>query len=250
VTDFPIRLRGISLAFHGRPVLRGVDLQVARGEIFALLGASGSGKTVLLKVALGLLRPDAGEAWLCGAPVHAATAEQLGRTWQHVGVLFQGGALFDSLSVSENLELPLRERTPLDRAARGSRIRETLSLLGLSGTEGLLPGELSGGMRKRAAFARALVLRPEVLLVDEPTAGLDPFSTRAVSAELLLARDAFGSTVLAITHDLSTAFHVADRMGLLHDGRLVGDLPPAEFSRLPHPAVQRFLRTWHAQHPA
>jgi phospholipid/cholesterol/gamma-HCH transport system ATP-binding protein len=226
-----------------------VDLEVARGDIFVLLGASGSGKTVLLKVALGLLRPDAGEAWLCGMPVHAATPGQLVRTWQHVGVLFQGGALFDSATVYENLELPLRERTGLSAAARGERIRETLALLGLAGTEPLLPGELSGGMRKRAAFARAVVLRPEVLLVDEPTAGLDPLSTRAVSSELLLARDAFGATVLAITHDLATAFHVADRIGLLHEGRLLGDLPPAEFSHLPHPAVQRFLRTWHAQHP-
>ena len=101
----------------------------------------------------------------------------------------------------------------------------------------------------RTAFARAVVLRPEVLLVDEPTAGLDPFSTRAVSSELLLARDAFGATVLAITHDLATAFHVADRMALLHEGRLVGDLPPAQFAHLPHPAVQRFLRTWRVQHP-
>ena len=250
MTDWPILLRGVTKAFHGQPVLCGVDLRVARRDIFALLGASGSGKTVLLKVALGLLRPDSGEAWLCGQPVHAATADQLGRTWQHVGVLFQGGALFDSASVYENLEFPLRERTGLGRQARRARILETLALLGLSGTEAVLPGELSGGMRKRAAFARALVLRPEVLLVDEPTAGLDPFSTRAVSAELRLARDAFGSTVLAITHDLATAFHVADRMGLLHEGRLLGDLPPAEFSRMAHPAVQRFLRTWHALHPA
>jgi len=250
VTDAPIRLRGITKAFHGQRVLAGLDLQVARDDIFARLGVSGSGKTVLLKVALGLLRPDAGEAWLCGTPVHAATPAQQARTWQHVGVLCQGGALFDSLSVYGNLELPLRERTPLGRDARRARIEETLALLGLAGTEAVLPGELSGGMRKRAALARALVLRPEVLLLDEPTAGLDPFSTRAVSAELLLARDAFGSTVLAITHELATAFHVADRMGLLHDGRLLGDLPPAAFSRMAHPAVQRFLRTWHAQHPA
>jgi len=249
VTDAPIRLRGVVKGFHGQEVLRGVDLEVARGAIFVLLGASGSGKTVLLKVALGLLRPDAGEAWLCGMPVHAASPGQLGQTWRHVGVLFQGGALFDSASVYENLELPLRERTALSPAERGARIRETLSLVGLSGTEALLPGELSGGMRKRTAFARAVVLRPEVLLVDEPTAGLDPFSTRAVSSELLLARDAFGATVLAITHDLATAFHVADRMALLHEGRLVGDLPPAQFAHLPHPAVQRFLRTWRAQHP-
>ena len=249
MTDAPILMRGVEKGFHGTPVLRGVDLQVARGAIAVLLGASGSGKTVLLKVALGLLRPDAGEAWLCGTPVHAATPEELGRTWQHVGVLFQGGALFDSASVYENLELPLRERTALSRAERRARIGETLGLLGLSGTEALLPGELSGGMRKRTAFARAVVLRPEVLLVDEPTAGLDPFSTRAVSSELLLARDAFGATVLAITHDLPTAFHVADRLALLHEGRVLGDLPPAEFARLAHPAVQRFLRTWRAQHP-
>ena len=109
MTDAPILMRGVEKGFHGTPVLRGVDLQVARGAIAVLLGASGSGKTVLLKVALGLLRPDAGEAWLCGTPVHAATPEELGSTWQHVGVLFQGGALFDSASVYENLELPLRE---------------------------------------------------------------------------------------------------------------------------------------------
>lgn len=248
--EFPVRLVGVRKAFGPVEVLRGVDLQVAAGTCTVLLGSSGSGKTVLLKIAAGLLQPDAGEAWLCGEPLHRLGSEARADVWRRVGILFQGGALFDSRSVRENLEFPLSERTRLTREQRQARIRETLGLLGLAGTEGRLPGELSGGMRKRVAFARAWVMRPEVLLVDEPTAGLDPFSTRAVASELLLARQRFHATVLAITHDLNTAFRIADRLALLHDGRLLGDLPPDAFARLPHPAVQRFLRTWLQHHPA
>jgi phospholipid/cholesterol/gamma-HCH transport system ATP-binding protein len=248
--EFPVRLRGVRKAFGAQQVLRGVDLQVEAGTCTVLLGPSGCGKTVLLKIAAGLLPPDAGEAWLCGEPLHRLGREALADVWRRVGILFQGGALFDSLSVRENLELPLRERTRLSNAERQARIRETLGLLGLAGTEGRLPGELSGGMRKRVAFARAWVMRPDVLLVDEPTAGLDPFSTRAVASELLLARQQFHVTVLAITHDLNTAFRIADRLALLEEGRLLGDLPPHAFARLPHPAVQAFLRTWLQHHPA
>lgn len=242
-----IQLEGVSKAFGDLQVLDDLDLAVPRGSSFVLLGGSGSGKTVLLKIVAGLLRADRGEVKVLGHDLNAMTHEQLAEIWRRIGILFQAGALFDSVSVFENLSLPLHERTSLNKREIAERIHEALELLDLRGCEELTPGELSGGMRKRVAFARAIVLRPELLLFDEPTAGLDPLTTQNVAEEIELAKKELGSTVLAITHDLTTAFRVADRIGLLHQGRIVGASAPAEFERNPHPAIREFLHTWHEQ---
>ncbi len=231
-------------SFDGNAVLRGVDLAVPERTTFVVLGLSGSGKTVLMKHFIGLLKPDRGTVRIEGENLSTLGPEDWERVRRKFGVLFQGGALFDSLTVSQNLELPLREQLNVRGEAAEARIRETLALVDLGGTEDKYPAELSGGMRKRVAFARAVIHRPKILFYDEPTAGLDPFTTEYVTEAILTGKEKLGTTALIITHDLPTAFHVADRMALLHEGRLIETGTPTEFRESRHPAVRAFLHDW------
>lgn len=240
-----IEVRGLCKRFGDVEVLNDLSLDVFEGETFVLLGASGSGKTVLMKCLEGLLRPDAGTVRVDGHDVSGGKHKELDATHRILGVAFQAGALFDSLSVFDNVAFPLREaQRNHDEHEVKVRVMETLTLLGLDDAASKLPGELSGGMKKRVAFARAMVLRPRVLLADEPTAGLDPLTTVAVDDAIVAAQKALGATAFIITHDLPTAFRIADRIGLLHDGRIIEAAPPKVFQASSHPAVKAFLREW------
>jgi len=231
-------------AFGGREVLAGVDLTVARGTTTVILGGSGSGKSVLMRHVIGLLRPDAGEVRVEGEEITCLTGAALGRVRRRFGMVFQNAALFDSLTVGENVAFPLREHLTLDEAEVCRRVAQKLALVGLEGIEARMPAELSGGMRKRVALARAVVLDPAIVLYDEPTTGLDPISTDGVDELILEARRALGVTSLVISHDIGSAFKVADRIAFLSEGRIVEEGPPAALRASTQPRVEAFLRTW------
>jgi phospholipid/cholesterol/gamma-HCH transport system ATP-binding protein len=239
-----IELRGVRKSFAGRVVLDGVDLMVPRGTTTVILGGSGSGKSVLMRHVIGLLRPDAGEVRVDGEDIVPLAGPALDRVRRRFGMVFQNAALFDSLTVGENVAFPLREHLKLDDAEVRRRVAHKLALVGLSGIESRLPAELSGGMRKRVALARAVILDPAIVLYDEPTTGLDPVSTDGVDELILTARRELGVTSLVISHDIGSAFKVADRIAFLSEGRIAEEGTPAELRRSTHPSVEAFLRTW------
>ena len=210
-------------AFGSHQVLSGVTFAVTRGSTLAVLGGSGTGKSVLLKHFVGLVRPDVGAVWALNQRVDLLRGRELDAVRLRVGYLFQGGALFDSLTVAENLDFVLRRHTEQSRAERSERIADAIAQVSLPHTANQYPAELSGGQRKRIALARAIILEPEVLLCDEPTTGLDPASVRTVSNLILKLCSERGITTLAITHDLLCADMIADRAVFLYKGRLLAE---------------------------
>jgi phospholipid/cholesterol/gamma-HCH transport system ATP-binding protein len=221
VSDVPyIRCRGLQKKFRDKAVLRGLDLDVRRGETLVILGGSGSGKSVLLKHMNGLLSPDAGVIEVDGVSLGDLDEQALSPIRRNVAMLFQQGALFDSLTVGENIAYPLREHHLLPMAEMPARIAEALSMVDLAKTEPLMPAELSGGMRKRAALARALVLEPKAVLYDEPTTGLDPVVAAKINHVIRDLQERLGLTSVVVTHDLGSAFFVADRIAFLYEGRI------------------------------
>ena len=218
-----LSLRGVTVGFGGPPVLDGADFSVQAGEAVVVLGPSGGGKSVLLKTLVGLLRPEAGEVWACGERVDDRPESELTALRRRVSYCFQNGALFDSMSVGDNLAYPLREHRSAGEEEIAERVSEALERVGLGGKAEVMPAELSGGMRKRAALARAVITRPEVILYDEPTAGLDPITARQINAlmnELKAAPGAAPITTLTVTHDIESALHVGQRVALLETGKI------------------------------
>ncbi len=213
-----VSLRGVCKAFGAKRVLCGLDLEVRRGETVVVLGGSGSGKSVLLKHLNGLLRPDEGEVVVLGCNVALLGESELVPLRRQVSYIFQQGALFDSLSVAENVAFPLREHRALDGGELRERVAALLADVGLEGTEELLPAELSGGMRKRVALARGLALAPEVILYDEPTAGLDPVTGVAITALIKEVSRRGGATSLVVTHDIAVARELGGSVAFLRDG--------------------------------
>lgn len=240
-TDGYIRCERIVKRFRDREVLRGVTLAIRRSETLVVMGGSGCGKSVLLKHLNGLLQPDDGNVVVDGTPIRGLGERALIPIRRKVGMLFQMGALFDSLSVGENVAYPLREHALLPRDEIPGRVRECLAMVGLPGTERVMPAELSGGMRKRAALARALALEPEALLYDEPTTGLDPVVAAKINHLIRDLQQRLGLTSVVVTHDLGSAFFVADRMAFLHEGRIhfLGTPDEARASR--DPILYEFL---------
>ena len=237
-----IELSHVSTRFGEHVVHADVDLQVRRGEIFAIVGGSGSGKSTLLREIILLQRPDSGSIRVLGHDLRSLDEEQAQALRRRLGVMFQRGGLFGSLNVRENVGLPLREHTVLDDSLIDEIAAWKIALAGLVPETGTLyPSELSGGMLKRAALARALALDPELLFLDEPTAGLDPISAGGVDELVLTLRDLFGLTIVMITHDLDLLWQVADRVAVLGEGRVQGIGSMAELSRLEHPAVRLFF---------
>jgi phospholipid/cholesterol/gamma-HCH transport system ATP-binding protein len=230
--------------FGGREVLKGIDLTVPKGTTTVILGGSGSGKSVLMKHMIGLLKPDSGEVRIDGEDIARASGRELDRVRRKFGMVFQNSALFDSMTVGENVAFPLREhlRLPEDEIAR--RVAEKLALVGLPGVEPRLPNELSGGMRKRVGLARAVILDPEIVLYDEPTTGLDPITTDNVDDMILDAKRALGVTSVVISHDIGSAFKIADQLAFLYEGVIVACGPPGQVRTSEHPRVREFLRTW------
>ncbi len=243
VADPIIRLRGIVKSFGDLQVLRGIDLDVVDGESLILIGGSGTGKSVLLKHLIGLLRPDEGTVEVDGQLLEEMSTRKLTRFRRRFGMSFQEGALFDSMTVGENVAFPLHRLSDLSKREIRRRVRECLDLVQLSeGTEEKLPSELSGGMRRRVGFARAVALEPRILLFDEPTTGLDPVTTAVIDQVIVELTTRSDSTSVTITHDMTSAFRIADRIGMLHRGEIIALAPPEEFRELDDPRVQQFLR--------
>ena len=236
-----IRCRGLEKSFGTKPVLRGLTLDVLAGETLVVLGGSGSGKSVLLKHMNGLLRPDAGTVEVDGTSLGTLDEDGLVPIRRNVAMLFQQGALFDSLTVGENIAYPLIEHRMMPPVEMPERIRTALAMVGLERTEHLLPAELSGGMRKRAALARALVLEPRALLYDEPTTGLDPVVGAKINHLIRDLQKGLGVTSVVVTHDLASAFFVADRIAFLHEGRIRFTGAPDEARASQDPFLHEFL---------
>jgi phospholipid/cholesterol/gamma-HCH transport system ATP-binding protein len=232
-----VRVRGLRKSFDGHEVLKGLDFDVQRGEIFVIMGPSGSGKTVLLKHLIGLEEPDAGEILIEGQPIQSPEVMSKYR----MAMVFQSGALLNSLTVGENVGLYLSEHRlkPPEEIAR--IVAENLEMVGLKNTEGMMPSELSGGMKKRVAIARALVSEPQLILYDEPTSELDPLSAVVIAEEIVHLKDRIGVTSLVVSHDRDLAFGVADRIAVINEGRILTIGTPDEVKRYPDPLVQQFL---------
>ena len=241
-----IRIDGLWKAFGEKEVLRGITMEVEEGTTFVVLGASGSGKTVLLKHVIGLLKPDRGTVHVDGIAISALTGRELNEARRVFGMVFQGAALFDSMTVFDNVAFPVRERErriPHDELV--ARVVESLRVVDLGeDVLDLWPSQLSGGMRKRVSLARALVANPKIVLYDEPTTGLDPITTNSVDSMIDQAKKRRGVTSMVISHDIASAFRVADRLAVLYDGRIAAQGTPEEVRRSDDPYVQRFLSLW------
>jgi phospholipid/cholesterol/gamma-HCH transport system ATP-binding protein len=241
-----IQVHDLWKAFGENQVLKGITLAIPPGQTYVVLGGSGSGKTVLMKHVIGLLKPDRGTVSVNGVEISALDGKALTEARQVFGMVFQGAALFDSMTVFENVAFPLRERggqLPAEEVRR--RCLEKLQVVDLGEAElDRFPAELSGGMRKRVALARALVSDPKVVLYDEPTTGLDPITTDYVDGMILAAKQKLGITSMVISHDVASAFKVADRLAVLYDGHLAAEGTPAEVKASRDPYVQRYLSTW------
>jgi phospholipid/cholesterol/gamma-HCH transport system ATP-binding protein len=243
VTTAPplVEIENVWKSFERNRVLRGVSLNLTKGTTLAVMGGSGQGKTVLLRIASGLIRPDAGGVSLFGTRIDRMSEESMLGLRRRTGFVFQGAALFDSLSVFENVAYPLREHSRMSLGQITDRVHEFLSLVGLPDTDDLLPAELSGGMRKRVGIARALVMEPEVVFFDEPTAGLDPTNARLVAQLIAQLRTGVCDTAIVVTHDVEFAEMVADQMAILLHGQFADVGTPAEIHRSANPDVRRFL---------
>lgn len=234
-------VRGLRKAFGRHVVLDALDLDIYDGEVVTIIGESGSGKSILLKAMMGLLDVDAGTIRFDGDEVTGQTERQWMRTRRRIGMLFQESALFDSLNVYENVGYALREQTEMTEEEIASRVAETLSLVGLPGIEAMAPSDLSGGMRKRVALARAVAVRPEVVFYDEPAEGLDPINVTRVNRLLLGLQRTLKVTSVVVTHNLKAAFAISDRLALIHDGAVVATGAPAGFLDSEDPVVREFI---------
>jgi phospholipid/cholesterol/gamma-HCH transport system ATP-binding protein len=236
-----IRLDNLHKAFGPKEVLRGFSLDVIEGETMVILGYSGSGKSVAIKHIVGLLEPDAGTVFVDDQEVPRLGRSALYALRAKIGYVFQFAALFDSLTVGDNVALGLRKQGTLTRAEEATRVAEALELVDLPGVEGKMPAELSGGMRKRVGIARAIALRPKYLLYDEPTTGLDPVTTAVIDRLILRMRDTLGVTSIVITHDMQSAYRVGSRIAMLHEGRVrqVGSVD--EIRQTSDPVVRQFI---------
>ncbi len=236
-----IRFRDIHKSFGPKRVLEGLDLEIRTGETLTVIGQSGSGKSVLLKILIGILDPDRGSVFVDDVEVTALDREARQAAASKFGMLFQASALFDSMNVGENVAFGLKRRTDLDRPAVEKIVADSLTKVGLRGIEHLMPHELSGGMRKRVGLARAIAYRPEIILYDEPSTGLDPIRADSINDLILLLQKELGVTSIVITHDLVSARKVADRIAMLYGGKIIAVGNPEEIRDSPDPVVQQFL---------
>jgi phospholipid/cholesterol/gamma-HCH transport system ATP-binding protein len=232
-----LRVRGLRKSFDSQEVLKGLDFDVAPGEVFVIMGPSGSGKTVLLKHLIGLEDPDAGEILIGGKSIQSTEVMSQFR----MAMVFQSGALLNSLTVGENVGLYLAEHRLKPPEEIDRIVAEKLEVVGLKGTEGKIPSELSGGMKKRVAIARALVIEPQLILYDEPTSELDPLSAIVIGEEILQLKQRIGVTSLVVTHDRDLAFGVADRIAVIHEGKILAIGAPEKVKAEPNPLVREFL---------
>lgn len=236
-----IAIRGLSRKLGNKRVLAGVDLDIASGESVVVMGRSGTGKSVLLKHIVGLMKPDSGTIEVDGRNIVGLRRNELNQVRQHMGMLFQSSALFDSMTVGDNVALTLREHTDMTPDQIRARVRERLDWVGLEGTEKLKPSSLSGGMRKRVGLARAIVMDPTIILYDEPTTGLDPITADVIDQLIRSLQRRLGASAVIVTHDLTSAYKVADRIAMLHEGRVVFTGTVDETRGTTDPMVRQFI---------
>lgn len=242
LTNPMISLQHVDKTLGGRKVLDDMSFDVGRGESFVIVGGSGVGKSVTIKHIIGLIKPDRGHVVVDGQDITTMRPVDLNRFRRRFGMSFQEGALFDSMSVFENIAFPLRRHTKLSEAQIRERVDECLDLVHLEGVSPKRPSELSGGMRRRVGFARAISLKPEILLFDEPTTGLDPVISDVI-ADLIVEMDrTLNTTTVTITHDMKVAFKIADRVAMLYKGRIVEEGTPDTFQQSQNPIVQQFIQ--------
>ncbi len=236
-----IRLKNVYKTFDSQNVLNGLNLEIPAGQITAVIGPSGEGKSVLLKHMIGLLKPDSGEIEVDGESILNLRRSQLNRVREKFGMLFQNAALFDSMSVFENVAFPLREKTSLSRDEIAERVRSALEHVGLKNVNGKFPDEISGGMKKRVGLARALLLNPQIILFDEPTTGLDPIIRRAIHQLIKDTHEKFGFTAVIVSHEIPEIFDIAQNVAMLFQGRILQIGTSEEIRTTTHPAVKQFI---------
>ncbi len=239
--DITIRYSGVEKRLGRHQVLRGIDLEIRRGECLVIIGRSGGGKSVLLKHLIGLMKPDAGRIEVDGQDVVPLNEVEMVPVRKKIGIVFQGGALFDSFDVEANLAFPLREERNIPAAEIADRVREALDAVGMLGHEKKMPGELSGGMKKRVALARAIIRRPEAVLYDEPTTGLDPIMADSIDQLIVRTRERFGVTSIVVTHDMHSAYTIAHRIAMLHEGRIYTVDAVDRIRASEDPVIHRFV---------
>jgi phospholipid/cholesterol/gamma-HCH transport system ATP-binding protein len=236
-----IAVRSLAKKIEQQEILRGVNLEVRTGETLAIIGRSGGGKSVLLKHIVGLMEPDAGEIWIQAQNIIGMDERQLGEIRKKVGILFQSGALFDSMTVEDNIAFPLREAGERNPKVLHQKVAEMLEVMEMEGQEEKMPESLSGGMKKRVGLARSIIRRPSCVLYDEPTSGLDPVVADSINRLIRRLQKRFGMTSVVVTHDMKSAFDVADRIAYLHEGRIYFHGTPTQLQRSTDPLIQDFL---------
>ncbi len=236
-----IKLVGVEKTLGGQPVLRGVDLDIPAGKLTTIIGGSGGGKSVLLKHVIGLMQPDRGEVWIDGIEISRLKGRALNDVRKKFAMLFQGAALFDSLTVFENVAFPLREKLRLAETEVVRRVEEKVEQVGLSGMGHKFPAELSGGMKKRVGLARALVMEPEIILFDEPTTGLDPLMANTIHDLIVGMHRTFGFTAVMVSHEIPEIFLISDWVAMLKDGKIAAMAPSADFQKTTDPAIREFI---------
>lgn len=237
-----IQVENLTKSFGGNLVLDGMCLHVREGETVVVIGRSGCGKSVLLKHIVGLLRPDSGRILLKGQDITHLGERRLNKVRRLFGVVFQGSALFDSLTVAENVGFGLTQHTKMSRREIEGKVARCLQIVGMNGVQSKMPSELSGGMKKRVALARAIALDPPIILYDEPTTGLDPIMADAINELIISLREKLEVTSIAVTHDMNSAYKIADRIAMLHGGKIVQEGTPEEIRNSPDPVVQQFIQ--------
>lgn len=242
MTEPLIQFKQVFKSFGDNAVLKGVDLSIYKAEVTAIIGKSGIGKSVLLKHIIGLLEPDAGEILFQGRTMNAMTAAERKAIKMKFSYMFQGTALFDSMTVYDNVALPLKEKGKVHFREIERRVREKLTQLDLSGIEDKYPSQLSGGMKKRVAMARALVTEPEIVLFDEPTTGLDPVRKNAAHAMISEYQQTFGFTGVMVSHEIPDVFYISQRIAMLDNGRIIFQGSPAEIQKNTEPAIRQFIQ--------
>lgn len=236
-----IKIKELCKNFNSHKVLNNVSLDIEKGKTTVIIGRSGCGKSVLLKHIVGIMRPDSGKIFVDNQDVLSLNEKQMKDLNLKIGMVFQGGALFDSMTVGENVGFALIEHQHVERKELLERIEESLSLVDLSGIENLMPSELSGGMRKRVSLARAICMKPEIILYDEPTTGLDPITADSINELIVSMRDKLKVTSIVVTHDMKSAYRVADRIAMLYQGKIIAQGSSGEIQGSEHPVVHQFI---------
>jgi phospholipid/cholesterol/gamma-HCH transport system ATP-binding protein len=236
-----IQVIDVHRAFGKQQVLRGINLRVKQGEILVIIGRSGSGKTVMLRLLIGLVRPDRGQVLIENTDIARLSGRRLDRVRERFGMLFQGGALFDSLSVFDNVAFPLREKTTLAEADIEAQVQKMLESVGLGDMGYKFPAELSGGMKKRTALARALITNPSIVLFDEPTTGLDPILVHAIHQLVKDTHGIFGYTAVIVSHEIPEVFEIATRVAVIHEGQIIAEDTPEMIRQSQDPFIQQFI---------